>query len=224
MRKLEIIALNGVDAKAAEDAGADRIELVSEMAVGGLSPAIEIVREVIASVSIPVNVMVRFEHESFKYDEDQFKTMLSYIEEVKDLGINGLVFGSLDSAGIIDEGQLSQIVEAAGDLDITYHRAIDESYDNYKSNMQTISGKVTTVLTSGGTLYPITENIELLQWASELNVQVLVGGGINNSNYKQMFDNLPNCHFHIGSLAYNNGDFTAGINHDKVVEVKSYLN
>lgn len=224
MRKLEIIALNGVDAKAAEEAGADRIELVSEMAVGGLSPSIETVKEVVASVSIPVNVMVRFEHVSFMYDEEQFKEMLSYIEEVKDLGINGLVFGSLDSNGIIDEGQLNQIIEAAGQLDITYHRAIDESYDNYKSNMQTISGKVTNVLTSGGIKFPITDNIELLNESSELEVQVLVGGGIKDSNYKHMFDNLPNCDFHIGSLAYNNEDFTAGINHDKVVEVKGYLN
>lgn len=224
MRKLEIIALNGIDAKAAQDAGADRIELVSEMAVGGLSPAVDVVKDVVSSVSIPVNVMVRFEHESFMYNDQEFKMMLSYIKQVKDLGINGIVFGSLDSDKIIDEEQLNQIVEAAGDLDITYHRAIDESYDNYKQNMETISGKVTTVLTSGGTLYPIDDNIELLNWASELDIRVLVGGGIKETNYKQMFDSLPNCDFHIGSLAYNNGDFTKGINHHKVVEVIEYLN
>lgn len=211
MRRLEIIALNARDAKAAQKAGADRIELVSAMEVGGLSPAIDTVKEVLAAVTIPVNVMVRLTAESFTYSSEQFSDLLAYIEQVKDLGINGLVFGSLDANNNVDTQQLAQIKAACGSLDFTFHRAIDEDYDKYKENFEVVNGVSTTVLTSGGTKYPIVENIELLKSISHGQTRVLVGGGINASNYQLLFNSLPNCDFHIGSLAYKDGDFTRGI-------------
>lgn len=224
MRKLEVIALNAVDAQAAAKAGADRIELVSEMAVGGLSPSLETVKAVVAAVSIPVNVMIRQASSSFIYSQSEFDDLLAYLKAVKELGINGIVFGSLTSDNLVNEHQLQLIREAAGDLDFTFHRAIDECDQTYAQNFKLIDGQVTTVLTSGGTDQPLEDNIERLQAISNQQTRVLVGGGINLENYRLMFDSLPNCDFHIGSLAYNNRDFTAGINKSQVAEVKAYLN
>lgn len=223
MRKLEVIALNARDARDAQLAGADRIELVSAMAVGGLSPQLEVVSEVLNAVTIPVNVMIRLTGDSFEYSETEMKELLGYLREVKKLGINGIVFGSLTAENKVDVEQLEQILNETGDLDVTYHRAIDQCDTTYKQNFELIDGKVTTVLTSGGTENPLIENIERLNAISCKDTRVLVGGGINKANYKQAVDSLPNCDFHIGSLAYNNGDFTAGINKSQVKAVKECI-
>lgn len=223
MRKLEVIALNAKDARDAELAGADRIELVSEMAVGGLSPKLEVVCEVINSVTIPVNVMIRLTSDSFEYSENEMEALLGYLREVKKLGINGIVFGSLTAENKVDVQQLEQIKSEAKDLDVTYHRAIDQYDTTYEQNMELIDGKVTTVLTSGGMENSIVANIDRIYRMSYMDTRVLVGGGIDIENYKQLVDSLPNCDFHIGSLAYNNRDFTAGINSVKVSAIKEYI-
>lgn len=223
MRKLEVIALNAKDAKDAELAGADRIELVSAMSVGGLSPKLEVVKEVVKEVSIPVNVMVRYESDSFVYSKAQFELLLKYIEEVKKLGINGIVFGSLTASNLVDIEQLNQVLTVAEDMDVTYHRAIDQCDATYEYNFDLIDGKATTVLTSGGIEHNIVENLSRIDSISNSSTRVLVGGGINLDNYKQVISSLQNCDFHIGSLAYNNGDFKAGINMEIIKELKGYI-
>ncbi len=224
MRKLEVIVLNKEDSIVAEQAGADRLELVSEMAVGGLSPDIDVVRAVVESVSIPVNVMVRFKSTDFVYDEADMKLLIEYIETIKDLGINGIVFGSLDNQGNVNREQLQLIIDHCQGLEITYHRAIDQSQSQYLSNVEIIDGHVTNVLTSGGIETSITENIDLLASISDKRLNVLVGGGIKADNYQLLFNRLKLVDFHIGSLAYNNGDFSAGINSEMVKAVNSQLN
>lgn len=224
MRKLEIIALNATDAKAAEQAGADRIELVSAMEVGGLSPTIEIIKEVLKAVTIPVNVMVRLKAESFVYNPQEFEALLEYVAKVKDLGINGVVFGSLTTEQLIDVEQLKALVSAVGNLDVTFHRAIDEYDQTYEQNFNLLDGKTTTLLTSGGTEKALVANVERIKSISNNQTRILVGGGVNKDNYQQLFDQLTNCDFHIGSLAYKDGDFTAGIDSERVSEVKAYLN
>lgn len=223
MRKLEVIGLNAKDCKQAELFGADRIELVSAMEVGGLSPEIETIREVVNAVNIPVNVMIRFKSENFIYDQPEIERLVNYIKVVKELGINGIVFGSLDQANNVDSSQLAQIIDAAVGLDITYHRAIDQDDSTYLDNFKVIDGHVTNVLTSGGVEQPIVDNIKRLEQISNYRTNVLVGGGINQSNYQQMFDTLQTCDFHIGSLAYKEGNFELGIDGQKLREVKDYL-
>lgn len=223
MGKLEVIGLNVEDCLAAEKAGADRIELVSDIEVGGLSPTIEMVRAVTAKVSIPVNVMVRFKSDNFRYEGAEVEVMLEYIKTIKKLGINGIVFGGLDKSDVVDNGLLNKVVECASGLDVTFHRAIDENQQKYKDNFTLINGIVTTVLTSGGTERPIDENIELLASISHGKTKVLVGGGIKASNYQQIMSRLLNCDFHIGSLAYNEGNFAAGINSEQISEIKKFL-
>ncbi len=224
MRKLEIIVLNKEDAKLAEVAGADRLELVANMEVGGLSPELSTVAEVVEAVNIPVNVMVRFDYDSFIYNESQMDRMIAYIEELSKLGINGIVFGSLNQNMQVEKLQLAEIIEASKYLEVTYHRAIDESDIEYENNFSNLSGVVTNVLTSGGLVNNIEENIVRLDCATKNDLRVLVGGGINENNYEQLFANLPNCDFHIGSLAYKDKDFEQGINIEVVKEVKWQLN
>lgn len=224
MRKLEVIVLNSKDSIAAERAGADRLELVSSMEYGGLSPSLDIVKQVISSVSIPVNVMVRYRHQDFKYDQKEIDKLIEYIYKVKELGINGIVFGSLDHQDKICREQLKQVIAAARPLQITFHRAIDQSEEHYMANFKEIDGLVDNVLTSGGLLNPITNNIARLSNISNRRTTVLIGGGINQSNYQMLIESLPNCDFHIGSLGYVNGDFSQGIDSTYIAAIKQLLN
>lgn len=223
MRKLEVIVLNKEDSIEAQKAGADRLELVTDMAHGGLSPSASVVRDVVESVSIPVNVMVRFDFESFEYNDQQFLRLLEYVEEVKSLGINGVVFGSLTDKGIVNEDQLESILEATEGLDVTFHRAIDEFDEHYLTNFNIINGKVTTVLSSGGTINKLEDNLQNLKTISGCTTRLLIGGGINIDNYQRVIDEVQDADIHIGSLAYNQGDFSQGINHQNIANVKEYL-
>ncbi len=224
MRKLEIIVLNKEDAKSAQLAGADRLELVTDMSLGGISPNLDIVRSVVESVTIPVNVMVRVRGGNFTYNESEMEQHLNYISELKQLPVNGIVFGSLNLENRVEIEQLESICDAIGDLDLTFHRAIDEDVNCFMENIKQLSGRVTNVLTSGGLQSPIEENTHLLEEANTNQLQILCGGGINLSNYKQVIKATPNCDIHIGSLAYNQGDFTSGINVQMVKQVKDALN
>lgn len=70
---LEVIAVNVEDAKAAEEGGADRIELVSAMSEGGLTPSYGFMEQVLSQVSIPVYVMIRPHSRSFRYSADDIR-------------------------------------------------------------------------------------------------------------------------------------------------------
>lgn len=224
MRILEVIALNVEDSLAAQEAGADRIELVSEMEVGGLSPQLSTVKEVVDAIDIPVNVMIRFRGDDFVYTDLEIFEMTYYIKSLQKIGANGIVYGGLNEDKTINEEQLNTIIKVCGDMDITFHRAIDECDEKYEQNFNLINGKITTVLTSGGLVNEIDSNINRLLSISNQSTRVLVGGGINETNYRKIIDSLPNCDFHIGSLAYNQGDFTKGINYENISNVKKILN
>ncbi len=149
---------------------------------------------------------------------------LNYIKQLKLLNVNGIVFGSLTLENKIDINQLSDVIKISSGLDITYHRAIDESTELYLDNMKTLSGKVTNVLTSGGLENSIENNCHLLNLSSKQNLQILCGGGINEDNYQRLIRSVPSSDIHIGSLAYNLKDFELGINPSQIREIIKCLN
>ncbi len=224
MRKLEVITLNVDDSVNAEKAGADRLELVANIYDGGLSPQIELVQEVVSKTMIPVNVMVRFKKENYVYNKDEFNQIVEYINELKHININGIVFGSLNIDDSICLEQLERLKEINTNFEITFHRAIDENELKYIENIKKVENLVNNILTSGCLENPIEKNVTKLSEASKHNVNIIVGGGITNDNYKHLMNSLLNCDFHIGKLAYNNCDFTQGINEKMIKKLKKELN
>ncbi|MGL4796716.1 MAG: copper homeostasis protein CutC, partial [Paraclostridium sp.] len=124
---LEIIGMSVEDAIAIEKCGANRIELVSALTEGGLTPSFGLIEAVVNAVKIPVNVMIRHHAKSFVYSDEDIKIMVKDIQKVKEIGANGVVFGMLDINNKIREDQLITLLEASKGLDVTYHRAIDET-------------------------------------------------------------------------------------------------
>src|ERR1700739_2325986 len=148
---LEVIATTVADARLAVQAGANRLELVTAMGEGGLTPSLGLIEAVVAASAVPVNVIVRPHSRSFVYDTDDYAVMLRDVRAVKAAGANGVVIGMLTADGEIDREGLARAIDAADGLAITFHRAFDETRDLQKA-LDVLLGfdAVTNVLTSGG--------------------------------------------------------------------------
>ena len=95
MMLLEIIATCVDDAITAEQNGADRLELITAITEGGLTPGIGLVEEVVKAVQIPVHVMVRPHSRSFVYNEHDIATMIAEVKAIRKAGAAGVVIGML---------------------------------------------------------------------------------------------------------------------------------
>uniref|UniRef100_UPI001C68DC83 copper homeostasis protein CutC n=1 Tax=Streptomyces phytophilus TaxID=722715 RepID=UPI001C68DC83 len=124
---LEVIALNAADAAAAEAGGADRLELVTDMAADGLTPSRETVAAVRAAVEIPVRVMLRAED---GFAAGDVEALAARARALRAAGAEEFVLGFLDEAGGPDLAAVGRLLEAVGDgCRWTFHRAIDRAAD-----------------------------------------------------------------------------------------------
>ena len=179
---LEVIATTVADAKAAARGGADRLELITAMGEGGLTPGIGMIEAVIAAVSIPVNVIVRPHSRSFVYDDDDFAVLLRDVRAARLAGANAVVVGMLTASREVDLEALLRVVDVADGMDVTFHRAFDEARDLRRALdvLLSVDG-VTNVLTSGGkrsVLDAVDEVRGLVAQAAGSRCTVLAGAGL----------------------------------------------
>ncbi len=203
---IEAIAITLEDAVRIEIAGAERIELVSALSEGGLTPSYELIKLVCDTVKIPVNVMIRPHSNSFFYTNEEINLMKSDIEIAKSLGANGVVFGALDKNNHICTVTLEKLLESCEGLDITFHRAIDELQDLVKG-VEILSKypKITSILTSGGK-GSIENNLDIINRMSECSehINILVGGGLTLENIKNISSKVSTDNFHFGTAIRTN--------------------
>ncbi|MFL6638054.1 MAG: copper homeostasis protein CutC [Paraburkholderia graminis] len=225
---LEVIATTVADARLAAQAGADRLELVTAMGEGGLTPSIGLIEAVVNAVSIPVNVIVRPHSRSFVYDADDHALMLHDVRAVKAAGANGVVIGMLNVDGEIDREQLARAIDAADGLAVTFHRAFDEVRDQQKA-LDVLLGfdAVTNVLTSGA--QPSVLNAEatiraLVRQAARSHCTVLAGAGLTVDAVAGFVSRTQVQAVHFGSGVRVGGNGLAPIDIDKVAQVRALLN
>lgn len=222
---LEIIGMSVEDAVAIEKCGADRIELVSALTEGGLTPSYGLIEAVVNKIKIPVNVMIRHHAKSFVYSDEDIKIMVRDIEKVKEIGANGVVFGMLDANNNIREDQLITLLEAAKGLDVTYHRAIDET-DVIKSIkiLNKYEG-ITNVLTSAGK-GNIAENIEKINEMKKYSghINILLGGGLNFENIEKIKVLTNNEDFHFGTAVRVDKNPFGEIDEEKLIKLVKIIN
>jgi copper homeostasis protein len=126
---LEVIACTVQDAVAAEQGGADRIELVRDLARGGLTPAIDLAAAVVRAVHIPVRVMIRAEESFVVSGPAVIAALCEAARAIGRLRIDGLVLGFLDASGHVDEVLLGRVLGEAPGVRATFHRAFEEVPD-----------------------------------------------------------------------------------------------
>ena len=145
---LEVITLDAADAVAAEEGGADRLEVVAGMDQDGLTPAVETVASVRAASALPLRVMVRARG-GFRTDPAEIEGLRAAARDLAAAGADGFVLGFLDADGDLDVAAM-RAVSSAVDLPWTCHRAIDHARDR-ESAWRQLAGlpALDTVLTAG---------------------------------------------------------------------------
>lgn len=147
---VEIIAQNLRDAQNAQKGGAKRVELVSALSEGGLTPSYALVDSIINNVDIEVAVMVRPHSRSFIYDEEDLLVMKKDAQLFQKMGVKRLVLGILDKEHNVDKNKLAFVLENIH-IPITFHRAIDDSLNIIKATrVLNDFPQITHILTSGG--------------------------------------------------------------------------
>jgi copper homeostasis protein len=125
--KLEVIVFDKESMIAAQEGGATQVELIKDLDQDGLSPDLDLVKEVLEVATIPVHVMVRHSN-VFQHSDEELKEMLKYIKELKKLNVKAIVYGSLDKENKVNVEQLKLVQEAVGtDMKLIFHRASDFS-------------------------------------------------------------------------------------------------
>lgn len=204
---LEIIASTVEEAVAAEQAGADRIELVSALSEGGLTPSYGLIRQVVSTVEIPVHVLVRPHSKSFVYSKSDEETIITDIDLIRELGAAGIVVGSLTADGRVDEGFLGRIIKHKGELSLTFHRAIDSSRDIFEAaEVLADFPEVDRILTSGGQATAL-EGKETVARLIEDHPDLIIlpGSGITLENAVTLLEATKASELHVGSAVLQDG-------------------
>ena len=149
MYRFEICANSVASCKAAQEGGADRVELCAGIPEGGTTPSVGMIRCARESISIGLNVIIRPRGGDFLYSESEIREMIYDIETAKELGADGLVFGCLLPDGTVDMANMKRLMDAAGDTPVTFHRAFDHTSDPFKALEDIIELGCARILTSG---------------------------------------------------------------------------
>ena len=146
---VEVCANSLESALNAQKAGADRIELCNELAVGGVTPSFGLLQLIKEHISIPVNVLIRPRSGDFSYSDPEFEIMKKDIALCRDLGFNGIVSGVLSRDFTLDYKRTQELIGESGPLQFTFHRAFDWVSDPMATLQQLQELEVDTILSSG---------------------------------------------------------------------------
>jgi len=182
-------AVESLDAAlAAAEGGAHRLELCTDLAHGGTTPAVQLLRDCHAHLVIPLFVLVRPRAGDFVYTDAEHQTMLEQIHRMKDARAHGIVTGSLTPAREIAADRTAELVEAALPWTLTFHRAFDVCVDPAAALERLIALGVDRVLTSGSarTAPEGAEQIRRLVVQAKGRIEILAGGGIDPDNVARL--------------------------------------
>lgn len=214
---LEVIALDAEDAVAAQAGGADRLELVTDMAADGLTPSRETFAEIRAAVDISLRVMLRL---ADGFDAGDVDALVRRARELRSAGADEFVLGFLDETGGPDLAAVEAVVGALDGCRWTFHRAIDRApdRDSLRKQLADLPG-LDTYLTAGAATGVDEGMTTLLDEAARsgepgYEQQILIGGGLR-------LDHLPRLRaagvdaFHIGGASRPDG-WSAPVSADAV--------
>lgn len=198
---LEVCVDSLASARAAVRGGADRLELCSALAIGGLTPYSALLEQIRAESSIPVRCLMRPRAGDFLYTREEILQMAREIRILRQAGADGFVIGCLTADGDLDGAAMAPLLEAADGAGLTLHRCIDVSRDPIKTYRDAGKLGIDTVLTSGAApnCRSGMETIaQLLHLQEQGGPQVLIGAGVNAAAIEAFRSRFPEARsFHM---------------------------
>jgi copper homeostasis protein len=185
--KIELCAASFEAIKLAKEFDVDRIELCQNLEQGGLTPSAGFI-DYALSTGLETHVLIRPRAGGFCYNEEEFLIMLREIEYCKKIGAHGVVVGVLSEKNEINSEQMERISDISGNLQVTFHRAFDDTIEWKRSMEMLINFGVKRILTSG-----VSSNVdsgfivlkEMVKFAKG-RIEIMAGGGVNAANIQKI--------------------------------------
>lgn len=199
---LEVIALTVEDAMEAQSGGAHTLELVQNLAAGGLTPNFEMIRAIREAVTIPLHVIIRPHADSFVYSEADAEQCVRAAEFCGRSGIERVVFGALKPDLTLDLTFIRRVAVAALPATLSMHRAIDHTPEP-SAALESLIGIADRVLCSGAAESAWDGRDTLKQWVNAYGdrLRFAVAGGVTLDNIG-LLARLSGAHeLHVGGAA-----------------------
>ena len=181
---LEIATFTLPAAFQAQAAGAHRLELCENPQDGGTTPSMGMLSVIRKLIHIPVFPIIRPRGGHFVYTADEQAVMLEDIALCRQLGFPGLVTGALLPNGDIDVSFMEKVIQLAGPMEVTFHRAFDRCRDPLQSLEVLIELGCCRILSSGQRP-SVADGIELVRTLVQQaagRIIMLPGSGLNSRN------------------------------------------
>ena len=183
-------------------AGAGRIELCDNLAVGGTTPSIGVINEAIKLTrekSVDLCVIIRPRGGDFVYTDLEVQAMLTDIRAAKEIGVTSFVLGALTRDRKLDQRVMQLLLAACGEAEVVFHMAFDELA--HTDQLEAISDQgVARILTRAGSpgdpLEQRFAHYHRLLDAAKGKIQILPGGGVTLDNRQLFLEQLGVCQLH----------------------------
>jgi copper homeostasis protein len=178
---LEAAVSSVEDAIAATRAGADRVELCIDLAVGGLTPPISLLRMVRLATRLPIMAMVRPRPGGFVFAEGE-------LAPIPGSSADGFVVGALTLSAEVNVPAMADFLRQAGRREVVFHRAFDEVADPFAALEQLVALGVRRILTSGQRPTAM-EGAGLIRELIERaagRIEILPGAGVRSDNVAEL--------------------------------------
>lgn len=171
-------------AMAAIRGGADRLELCGALVIGGVTPSPALFRQVRSAWDGRIHVLIRPRFGDFLYTGREGEQMEEEVAAFRDLGCDGVVIGALTPDGTLDRDLLGRLMERAGDLSVTLHRAFDMTRDPVEALEAAVELGFRTILTSGqaSSAAEGTACLKTLQERAAGRISIMAGSGVKAEN------------------------------------------
>lgn len=179
---VEVCANSLQSAINAQKSGAHRIELCSELSVGGITPSYGLITQVCKKIRIPIHVLIRPRGGHFCYNKSEVEVMQADIKFCKEIGVAGVVMGALTEDRRLNLSQIENFLDLANGMHFTFHRAFDWLREPMQSLNQLEYLGVETVLTSGQETTAVLGLHRIIEWQAATGITLMAGGGINAQN------------------------------------------
>jgi copper homeostasis protein len=222
---LEVIVQTVADARAAEDGGADRLEVVRDIDRDGLTPSIDVVRAIASETHLPLRIMVRDRDDFSAGDDQALRALQRAIAAFAARGVDGAVGGFARDAAV-DLDTTAAVLSAAPALSVTFHRAFDVASDPAKAfeALRRLT-QVDRVLTSGGTGDWALRCERLRRYAALAgeSLTVIAGGGLDAAGLQILRSTGCVHEAHVGRAAREPQVSTAPVSADRVRRLKAII-
>lgn len=184
-RQLEICCGDLDSVRAAVAGGADRIELCSALAVGGLTPSVAMIKTALdMRGTTAVHVLIRPREGDFVLSPDEVDVACADIRAARVAGVQGVVIGAQTPDGNVDMNACRRMMDAAGDLSVTFHRAFDRMAHPEEALEDVIALGCHRLLTSGcaPTALEGAETLRRLNKQADGRIIILGASGVSPEN------------------------------------------